>query len=165
MDHILTREESKRLMSLLGLPMAQWGNFPLMRKAFLTKCKILHPDKGGDQEMAKELIGLYKRVESSVSALNPDSHFSTTQVCSGGNYTIMGDISVCPSPPAPGACCVCLFCLLRDSHGEKTRQPKVWGRCYCYKCYLLWFGLEDCMYVLRNWMFVLGNIPFASLNI
>ncbi|ACI16490.1 putative large T antigen [Myotis polyomavirus VM-2008] len=80
MDHTLSREESKRLMSLLGLSMDQWGNFPIMRKAFLTKCKILHPDKGGDQELAKELISLYKRAQESAAALNPDTQFSTTQI-------------------------------------------------------------------------------------
>nr|AIF74279.1 large T [Bat polyomavirus] len=80
MDHVLSREECKRLMCLLDLSMEQWGNFPLMRKAFLHKCKILHPDKGGDQELAKELISLYKRVQESAPALNPDSQFSTTQI-------------------------------------------------------------------------------------
>ncbi|QKY77212.1 large T antigen [Rhinolophus hipposideros polyomavirus 1] len=80
MDHTLTREESMRLMELLSLPMEQYGNFPLMRKAFLQKCKILHPDKGGNQELAKELISLYKRLEEMLPTLNPEDSFSTSQI-------------------------------------------------------------------------------------
>ncbi|BAZ96574.1 large T antigen [Rhinolophus blasii polyomavirus 1] len=80
MDHTLSREESLRLMELLSLPMEQYGNFPLMRKAFLQKCKILHPDKGGNQELAKELISLYKRLEEMLPTLNPEETFSTTQI-------------------------------------------------------------------------------------
>ncbi|BAX01887.1 large T antigen [Rhinolophus hildebrandtii polyomavirus 1] len=80
MDHTLTRAESLRLMELLSLPMEQYGNFPLMRKAFLQKCKILHPDKGGNQELAKELISLYKRLEELLPTLNPEEGFSTTQI-------------------------------------------------------------------------------------
>lgn len=163
MDHILSRDETKRLMHLLGLPMPQWGNFPLMRKAFLTKCKILHPDKGGDQELAKELIGLYKRAESAVAALNPEEQFSTTQVCSGGACTILKDMETCPG--GTSLSCVCLFCLLRDSHREKEQAPKLWGRCYCYKCFITWFGLEDSTTVIHSWISVLGHIPFAALNI
>ncbi|AFU25615.3 large T antigen [Betapolyomavirus calbifrons] len=79
MDHTLTRDESKLLMELLNLPMEQYGNFPLMRKAFLQKCKILHPDKGGDQETAKMLISLYKRLEAEVQSLNTDDCFTTDQ--------------------------------------------------------------------------------------
>ncbi|BAQ55552.1 large T antigen [Bat polyomavirus 6a] len=63
MDHALTREESVRLMQLLKLPMEQYGNFSLMRKAFLRECKNLHPDKGGNPELAKELITLYRKLE------------------------------------------------------------------------------------------------------
>ncbi|BBG61997.1 small T antigen [Myotis horsfieldii polyomavirus 3] len=54
MDHTLSREESIKLMQLLNLPLEQYGNFPLMRKAFLKRCKVMHPDKGGEPEAAKE---------------------------------------------------------------------------------------------------------------
>ncbi|AGA82593.1 large T antigen [Betapolyomavirus mafricanus] len=63
MDKALTREESQQLMELLGLPMVQYGNLPAMRKAFLQKCKILHPDKGGNEEQMKTLMSLYKKLE------------------------------------------------------------------------------------------------------
>ncbi|AWD33773.1 83T protein [Panthera leo polyomavirus 1] len=79
MDHILTREESKRLMELLNLPMTEYGNFPLMRRAFLKACKILHPDKGGNAEQAQELISLYRKLEESLPSLNPQESFTTDQ--------------------------------------------------------------------------------------
>ncbi|BAJ53087.1 large T antigen [Betapolyomavirus mastomysis] len=80
MDHTLTREESLRLMELLQLPMEQYGNFPLMRKAFLARCRVLHPDKGGDQTLAKELITLYRKLEEHLPQLDPQERFSTDQI-------------------------------------------------------------------------------------
>ncbi|ACI16489.1 putative small T antigen [Myotis polyomavirus VM-2008] len=162
MDHTLSREESKRLMSLLGLSMDQWGNFPIMRKAFLTKCKILHPDKGGDQELAKELISLYKRAQESAAALNPDTQFSTTQVCQSGTCVLIQNVEDCFNRKE---LCSCIFCLLRDAHETKEKRPKVWGRCYCYECFKVWFGLEESGTVFINWQFVIGAIPFSALNI
>ncbi|BBG62122.1 large T antigen [Rhinolophus thomasi polyomavirus 1] len=80
MDHTLTREESIKLMQLLNLPLEQYGNFPLMRKAFLKRCKIMHPDKGGDVEAAKELISLYKKLEECLPPLHTEEGFSTSQI-------------------------------------------------------------------------------------
>ncbi|BBG62128.2 large T antigen [Rhinolophus thomasi polyomavirus 2] len=80
MDHTLTRDETKKLMELLKLPLDQYGNFPLMRKAFLQRCKVMHPDKGGDLESAKELISLYKRLEECLPPLHAGEGFSTSQI-------------------------------------------------------------------------------------
>ncbi|BAQ55572.1 large T antigen [Bat polyomavirus 6c] len=82
MDHALTREESQRLMELLNLPMEQFGNFHLMKRAFLSSIKKYHPDKGGDESMAKELISLYKKAECHVSSLETedDTSFTTDEV-------------------------------------------------------------------------------------
>ncbi|AOW44159.1 large T antigen [Polyomavirus sp.] len=80
MDHALTREESVKLMQLLKLPMEQYGNFPLMRRAFLEQCKVLHPDKGGNAELAKELISLYRKLEAVIPPLNPNDSFTTEQI-------------------------------------------------------------------------------------
>ncbi|AAA46551.1 T-antigen [Betapolyomavirus secumuris] len=77
MDHQLTREESQRLMHLLKLPMEQYGNFPLMRKAFLRACKIVHPDKGGSDELSQELISLYRRLEESLPCLSTQDFIET----------------------------------------------------------------------------------------
>nr|AJG44395.1 large T antigen [Meles meles polyomavirus 1] len=66
MDGALSREESIKLMQLLGLPMQMYGHIPVMRKAFLQKSKEYHPDKGGDEETFKTLCGLYRKLENSL---------------------------------------------------------------------------------------------------
>nr|BAQ55556.1 large T antigen [Bat polyomavirus 6d] len=79
MDHLLTREESIRLMQLLELPMDEFGNFNAMRSQFHKQIKKMHPDKGGNPEQAKELISLYKKLEEKISPLQPDSDATTTE--------------------------------------------------------------------------------------
>ncbi|AWD33774.1 small T antigen [Panthera leo polyomavirus 1] len=166
MDHILTREESKRLMELLNLPMTEYGNFPLMRRAFLKACKILHPDKGGNAEQAQELISLYRKLEESLPSLNPQESFTTDQVSVSSDTMgfYLKDWKACIKG---NPLCMCLFCLLKESHSRKNknRRPKVWGACYCFECYILWFGLEYTYYVCCSWMGIIANLPFGSLNI
>lgn len=70
MDKVLNREESLQLMDLLGLERSAWGNIPLMRKAYLKKCKEFHPDKGGDEEKMKKMNTLYKKMEDGVKYAN-----------------------------------------------------------------------------------------------
>ncbi|QKY77211.1 small T antigen [Rhinolophus hipposideros polyomavirus 1] len=164
MDHTLTREESMRLMELLSLPMEQYGNFPLMRKAFLQKCKILHPDKGGNQELAKELISLYKRLEEMLPTLNPEDSFSTSQVYDTDLFIYLSDWEKCSTNTNQG--CKCLFCLLRESHTKRrTLWPKVWGDCFCFNCYTTWFGLEKSWMVFLSWKEIIGKTPYRVLNI
>ncbi|BAQ55576.1 large T antigen [Bat polyomavirus 6b] len=79
MDTGLSREESQRLLELLQLDPEHYGNWQLMRKSFLRMCKIMHPDKGGNPEAAKELITLYKKLENNISSLNPEECFTTSQ--------------------------------------------------------------------------------------
>nr|BBG62139.2 large T antigen [Rhinolophus affinis polyomavirus 4] len=161
MDHTLSREETKRLMELLKLPLDQYGNFPLMRKSFLQRCKVMHPDKGGDPDMAKELISLYRRLEESLPALHTEEGFSTSKVCETDNFKIFGDYITCKKLNVP---CSCIFCLLRSSHKFKPpflpAKPKCWGDCLCYACYLNWFGLEDSFFILQTWINLIGNASF-----
>ncbi|BAZ96594.1 small T antigen [Rhinolophus simulator polyomavirus 2] len=165
MDHKLSREESVKLMELLKLPLEQYGNFPLMRKAFLQRCKVMHPDKGGDPEMAKELISLYKRLEECLPPLHTEEGFSTSQVCVTDKFKIFGDWFKCNIEKVP---CSCIYCMLRQHHMQKQRprgKPKCWGECLCYECYLQWFGLEDCWFILKSWIGIIGNIQFTALKI
>ncbi|BAJ53088.1 small T antigen [Betapolyomavirus mastomysis] len=165
MDHTLTREESLRLMELLQLPMEQYGNFPLMRKAFLARCRVLHPDKGGDQTLAKELITLYRKLEEHLPQLDPQERFSTDQVCVGDpGIKFMKDWLDCNQNLGN---CTCLFCLLRDDHNEKCKgaRPKCWGQCLCFKCYITWFGLEHNWEIFLSWRGIVGLMPFCALNI
>ncbi|BBG62123.1 small T antigen [Rhinolophus thomasi polyomavirus 1] len=165
MDHTLTREESIKLMQLLNLPLEQYGNFPLMRKAFLKRCKIMHPDKGGDVEAAKELISLYKKLEECLPPLHTEEGFSTSQVCSTSNFTIFKDWMSCKEQKI---LCTCIFCLLRVHHKEKPSRrskPKCWGECLCYECYTTWFGLLDSRFIFDSWLQLIGNIPFRALKV
>ncbi|AFP94203.1 large T-antigen [bat polyomavirus 2b] len=68
MDKALNREESQELMQLLGLHMTLYGQLPMMRKAYLNKCKEYHPDKGGDENKMKRMNELYKKLEDALSA-------------------------------------------------------------------------------------------------
>ncbi|BAQ55553.1 small t antigen [Bat polyomavirus 6a] len=162
MDHALTREESVRLMQLLKLPMEQYGNFSLMRKAFLRECKNLHPDKGGNPELAKELITLYRKLEEQVSSLNVDEEVPTSQQVCDDFFLYLKDWEQCHRRQKP---CVCLFCLLRDNHETKSRQPKCWGSCYCFQCFVVWFGIEYCWMSWLSWRAIIAELPFSTLNI
>ncbi|BBG62152.1 small T antigen [Rousettus leschenaultii polyomavirus 1] len=162
MDHILTREESLRLMQLLELPPEHYGNLPLMRKAFLKRCKDLHPDKGGDQEKAKELITLYRKLESHVSSLDTEESFTAEQVCEDDFFLYIKDWVECNMGLKP---CVCLFCLLRQNHKAAKGRPKVWGQCYCFKCYCTWFGLEWSWMTWLSWRAMIAATPYHALNL
>lgn len=163
MDHILTREESKLLMELLGLPMDQYGNFPLMRKAFLQKCKVMHPDKGGDVEAAKLLISLYKKLEAEVQCLNTDESYSTDQVRDLSNLVYLKDWLIC----CVGSFrCSCIHCLLIKNHKQElSARPKLWGLCLCFNCYVEWFGLIHTYEVFQSWQAIIAVTPFRNLNI
>nr|BBG62035.1 small T antigen [Rhinolophus affinis polyomavirus 3]BBG62053.1 small T antigen [Rhinolophus affinis polyomavirus 3]BBG62059.1 small T antigen [Rhinolophus affinis polyomavirus 3] len=163
MDHTLSREESIKLMQLLNLPLEQYGNFPLMRKAFLKRCKVMHPDKGGEPEAAKELISLYKRLEECLPPLHVEEGFSTSQVCATDNFKIFNDWVRCKEQKIS---CTCIFCLLRMHHKDKSsRRPKCWGTCLCFHCYITWFGLEDTEFIFESWMNLIGNVPFRALRV
>ncbi|BBG62158.1 small T antigen [Rousettus leschenaultii polyomavirus 2] len=164
MDHVLSREESRRLMALLNLPMDQFGNFTLMRQAFLSQIKCTHPDKGGNPELAKELISLYKKAESQVSSLETEESFSTEQVYESGTFFLyLKDWTACNR----GEPCACLFCMLRENHykRKKNREKNVWGTCYCFTCYITWFGLEHTWMVWLSWRNIIANTPYRCLNL
>ncbi|AGA82598.1 large T antigen [Betapolyomavirus ptedavyi] len=72
MDKALNREESQELMQLLGLHMTLYGQLPMMRKAYLNKCKEYHPDKGGDEQKMKRMNELYKKLEDALSAASKE---------------------------------------------------------------------------------------------
>ncbi|BAQ55573.1 small t antigen [Bat polyomavirus 6c] len=165
MDHALTREESQRLMELLNLPMEQFGNFHLMKRAFLSSIKKYHPDKGGDESMAKELISLYKKAECHVSSLETedDTSFTTDEVQKADMFLYLRDWVECNM----GFPCKCLFCMLRKRHNERKKNllHNVWGTCYCFKCYILWFGLEHSWIIFLSWKGIIANTPYRCLDL
>nr|ALJ83714.1 small T antigen [Bank vole polyomavirus] len=156
MDRTLSRSEAKELMQLLDLDMCCWGNLPLMRKAYLNKCKEHHPDKGGNEELMKRLNSLYLQLEESVKRMQclneEDSMWSTTQVhqtqyACGDYYGINFMNRLCN---AWDAClphglkhCNCISCYLKRNHAKRWKElrvPMTWIMCYCIDCYLDWFG-------------------------
>ena len=147
-------------MQLLQLPMEQYGNFPLMRKAFLRACKTVHPDKGGSDQLSQELIGLYRRLETSLPSLSSQDFTETEKVCVVDNLFYLKDWIDCNNI----SCHCCLFCLLRDSH-KSNKLPKVWGSCYCFQCYITWFGLEHSRFIFNSWQMIIAKTPFTALNI
>ncbi|BAQ55561.1 small t antigen [Bat polyomavirus 6d] len=166
MDHLLTREESIRLMQLLELPMDEFGNFNAMRSQFHKQIKKMHPDKGGNPEQAKELISLYKKLEEKISPLQPDSDATTTeQVYEQGQFFLyLKDWVSCNRGESS---CACLFCMLKANHEKRKRERKhnVWGHCFCFQCYITWFGLEHSWMDWLSWRNVIANTPYGCLNI
>uniref|UniRef100_A0AAU7E2W4 Small T antigen n=1 Tax=Rousettus bat polyomavirus TaxID=3141932 RepID=A0AAU7E2W4_9POLY len=133
-----------------------------MRKAFLARCKELHPDKGGDPEKAKDLIRLYKKLEQSVSTLNPEESFSTSEVGATNFFIYIKDWRECNLGHKE---CYCLFCLTRHKHKNHKENPLCWGRCYCFLCFCNWFGLEWTWNTFLLWKQVVGDLPYNHLNL
>ncbi|BAX01895.1 small T antigen [Rousettus aegyptiacus polyomavirus 1] len=164
MDTGLTREESQTLLQLLNLGPESYGNWGLMRKAFLSKCKELHPDKGGDPEKAKLLISLYKKLEANVTTLNPEESFSTSEVGETNFFMYLKDWRECNMGYKE---CYCLFCLTRHKHRHRDHKdkPLFWGSCYCFKCFCLWFGMEWSYKSFLDWKEIVGQLPYNHLNL
>ncbi|WAA14039.1 Large T antigen [Grifec polyomavirus GB3] len=60
MDKILNLAEKNELMDLLGLDRGSWGDLNAMQQSYRQKCRIFHPDKGGDGEKMKRLTSLFQ---------------------------------------------------------------------------------------------------------
>lgn len=170
MDTGLTREESQELLELLGLDKVHYGNWTLMRKSFLRKCKELHPDKGGDPERASRLITLYKKLEEKITVLNPDSEhsYSTAQVSEvglGDFFLYVKDLDSCLQEADPT--CRCLLCTLRRNHRKRKGEgpPSIWGTCYCYDCYKTWFGQQHSYMMWITWRNIIASLPYKCLNV
>lgn len=171
MDKALTREESQALMGLLGLDMIEYGNMPVMRKAFLSKCKLYHPDKGGDGEDMKKLIYLYRKLESKVEHAEDEfTAWTSEEVCAGIGVDpiYIKDWHLCIIN-ASGHHCPCLMCRLRRNHqqnkGNVLWPPNVWMRCYCFTCFTTWFGLPQNPCTAYLWTNIIGETPLKDLNL
>ncbi|SOH95724.1 small t antigen [Betapolyomavirus hominis] len=172
MDKVLNREESMELMDLLGLERAAWGNLPLMRKAYLRKCKEFHPDKGGDEDKMKRMNTLYKKMEQDVKvAHQPDfGTWSSSEVCA--DFPLCPDTLYCKDWPIcskkPSVHCPCMLCQLRLRHLNRKflrKEPLVWIDCYCIDCFTQWFGLDLTEETLQWWVQIIGETPFRDLKL
>lgn len=169
MDKTLSRNEAKELMQLLGLDMTCWGNLPLMRTKYLSKCKEFHPDKGGNEEKMKKLNSLYLKLQECVSTVHQlneeedevwsSSQVECTELCCNfppKKYRLVGEVygdvfeeyilkdwDICLK--GFYYLCNCFYCFLDKRHKQKYkifRKPPMWIECYCYRCYREWFGFE-----------------------
>ncbi|BBG61970.1 small T antigen [Miniopterus schreibersi polyomavirus 3] len=174
MDRALTREESKQLMELLGLPMAQYGNLPAMRKAFLQKCKVLHPDKGGNEEQMKTLMSLYKKLDDHLKDIQDEEFWAHSwrpeevgADCCPVDSMYMQDWDVCSTGRSKN--CYCLMCRLRVSHklskGNLCCRPNCWIKCYCFECFREWFGADRTYEAFLLWVKILGETPMREINL
>ncbi|AKC98335.1 small t antigen [Sheep polyomavirus 1] len=170
MDRALNREEARELMKLLELDMSLYGNLPVMRRAFLAKCKELHPDKGGDGNQMKRLNVLYRTMEANIKESQEEEFWNyswSPQEVGEVDAIYIKDWTLCSHYRV--ASCPCLMCQLHRSHlrnkGNVCWRPNVWLRCYCYDCFLTWFGLPREYSTAQLWVSILADTPFRNLNL
>ncbi|AGA82588.1 large T antigen [Eidolon polyomavirus 1] len=72
MDTALTRVEKKKLCFLLDLPPQCYGNVPMMKSRYKRACLKLHPDKGGEDLLMKELNMLWQKFQEGIFNLRRD---------------------------------------------------------------------------------------------
>ncbi|AIS40924.1 small T antigen [Sea otter polyomavirus 1] len=180
MDTVLSREDARELMGLLRLDMAVYGNLPLMRKAYLKRCKELHPDKGGDETMMKKLNELYKLMEDNIREVHSNVEAAGWKAEEVGDdcypsfeNVFVKDWHLCSNYMVSS--CYCMMCLLKGRHIiraferklNRTRpgRPLVWIDCYCFDCYRLWFGLDLSWATFTAWNTILINTPLKHLKL
>ncbi|QMP82845.1 small T antigen [Rabbit polyomavirus] len=194
MDQTLTRNESKELMQLLELQMDAWGNMPLMKRQYLQKCKVFHPDKGGDENKMKRLTELWDKLcttlqEVHTQNVEEDNVYNVSEVtkycpCAQGiiwkdfNATTWQmldphfELKMCKNYEtcSMANCYKCIYCILQAKHMYRVKlvrmnKPLVWIQCYCIKCFCDWFGLVQGQSTFAYYCFIIKNTPWCVLNI
>nr|AGL07649.1 small T-antigen [MW polyomavirus] len=183
MDRVLSRDEVKELMALLSLNTAAWGNIPLMQYKYRQTCLKLPPDKGGDGEKMKRLNELFSKMYTTIEKLRREGevYFPAKVGYFIDDVVTLGDVlgpsfeekiiyiwPLCASDLLRHKCgCVC--CLLKKQHRNdklaKQKQCLVWGECFCYKCFLLWFGQEFGYTSFFWWKHIMHNTEFDLLRL
>nr|WCR62213.1 MAG: small T antigen [Polyomaviridae sp.] len=154
----------------------------------MRRCKDLHPDKGGDEAQMKKLNELYRKMEAGLADLHesgPSTSFSEPQVkrrklfhfresfmngfsshlCERGlDSWYIRDLFLCGEGRV--AACNCLMCTLRRRHRERFgRRPAVWVECFCFDCFVLWFGSAINEYSAAAWQAIIAETPWGYLHI
>ncbi|AFK09342.1 small T antigen [Betapolyomavirus equi] len=186
MERLLSKDEARQLMELLKLDMEKYGDIPTMRKAYLRRCKELHPDKGGDENLMKKLNELYRKLESGLADLSEQPGTSSAEPKVGTfqrghrrqrsmhgydfpmhspfDRWYIRDYDICTRGLSEG--CICIMCTLRKKHKERFgNRFAAWIECYCYDCYLMWFGftLNEC--TAARWQSIIAETPVSRLNL
>ncbi|BAZ96600.1 small T antigen [Rhinolophus simulator polyomavirus 3] len=184
MDRFLSREEMKELMGLLQVPMHCYGNLPMMKINYKKMCKSYHPDKGGDENKMKRLNELWQKLQENVCSARqeyPSSFGAQVTVWFWENdFPTCGEFlgpkfanKLCKAYPAcihnPKDDCGCIVCLLEKQHkiykAVKGKKCLVWGECFCYCCYLHWFGFPDTSECFNWWGKIIHETDLHLLNI
>ncbi|DAZ92359.1 TPA_asm: Small T antigen [Steenbok polyomavirus] len=181
MEKVLMREEAKELLGLLGLPHTCWGNVPLMKKKLAEARRKYHPDKGGDNETMARLNDLWAKAAANleqVHASDPGFFAGPVSFFWDCDFPTLGEMmgplwkgkllqtSHCWIFGLRG--CGCITCTLYRKHKKRAkaeRRPLTWGSCYCFNCYLVWFGLHRSLTAHFWWSCVLYNSTMDELGL
>ena len=183
MDKLLGRSEVKELMDLIGLNMACWGNLPLIQHKVRMACKKYHPDKGGDPEKMQRLNVLKDKLQATLrnaqSGGSPIWHYSSDEVSFWDldltvgeflgpewNRKKLWDFNLCVRQGLRACCCI--HCLLKRKHKKKRKEqkrPLVWGDCWCFGCYLMWFGVPCNEEAFMWWSHIIYQTPMDVVNL
>ncbi|WAA14040.1 Small T antigen [Grifec polyomavirus GB3] len=173
MDKILNLAEKNELMDLLGLDRGSWGDLNAMQQSYRQKCRIFHPDKGGDGEKMKRLTSLFQTAMDNLTS-------TRTGRKTMENVGLNWDIITVPDmlgldkfdafllknftcfTMKKNQNCSCLFCILRQQHAAiklKLKAPcLLWGQCFCYYCFQEWFGISKSATSFSAWKMQVANI-------
>ncbi|AWD33739.1 small T antigen [Philantomba monticola polyomavirus 1] len=177
MDRLLQKEEKALLIKLLGISPTSFGNIPLMRDAYKRASKKYHPDKGGEGVEMTLLNSLWQRFQEGLLELrNPEvcvAWFSDLlditliDVC---GYTKFNNqflrVPACLMPGQSTCCCITSQLLTQHALAKKSGQRcQVWGQCFCYYCFCIWYGFKHCNNSIEWWKFTVGNTSNMILKI
>ncbi|WAA14029.1 Small T antigen [Bofec polyomavirus LSF72] len=177
MDRALARSELRRLMELLELPTTTYGNIPLMKAQYRKRLLELHPDKGGDTEKMAELNVLWEKFMQNV-ATRRNAFVARVggldQCQSAAEY--LGKKFESKICRIPDFCkkglpfCKCICCKLLRQHIDLkmcfNRKCLVWGECFCFRCFCMWFALHpESELAFQRWKSVIAGLEFVLLDI
>ncbi|WAA14045.1 Small T antigen [Lyfec polyomavirus MAF4] len=182
MDSVLSRQEKKELCGLLDMPLHCFGNVPMMKDRFKKACLKHHPDKGGDGAKMMRLNCLWSNFQQEMTKLRAEANYSTFQVSSQLFWdlefnTLKDYLGQCktrflkgPSCLTSKSCfCRCITCRLNKQHRDikdvTERKCLVWGQCFCYHCYLLWFGFPPNWESFDWWQEIIMNTDMHLLRL
>ncbi|AGR44743.1 small T antigen [Zetapolyomavirus delphini] len=165
----LTLDEQHELMDLLGLERTLYGCYGLMKTAFKSAALKYHPDKGGDPALMQRLNVLFGKL---VEAMQHAPSYKPDDEVKIKLFQASPDTFYCKTW---GSCnlglsssCLCLMCLLRHCHKKrqnKESKPLLWMRCFCFTCFLTWFGVENNWSSCNVWMDMVANTSLDELKL
>ncbi|AHZ11648.1 small T antigen [New Jersey polyomavirus-2013] len=178
MEKVLEKSDKEMLIELLGIPRYAYGNFPIMKTAYKRASKIYHPDKGGSSEKMMLLNSLWQKFQEGLIEVRD------SEVCQV-SFSDCYDSSLlkCCSPKVfhelflrspqcllkgPTSCSCITSCLYNQHRQIKLCGKKrclTWGNCFCFSCFILWFGLRETWKTFEIWKHVIAQMPAALLQL